>query len=159
MKWRKIFEKYDDSKASREKIKYCQKIPWTKMVRHDYLTQYNICFEEVPNGNDILFSLMVGNYTDNFIVLKTPLYVYLRNENSILTKKLTIEDALCKLIHRIKLNGFYESRGYSCWKSSVTKLILHYSWYLGITFLYRVLIQSRELYNHRNDWAYLLSRK
>ncbi len=152
LKWGRIFQNYNGTKESRDLIRFHQKVPWTKMVQRAFVLQHNVYFEEVPNGNDILFSLMIGAFSNNFAVEKRPLYIYLRNDNSILTKKLSVDEAISKLIHRIKLNGFYNYIDHKEWKASVFKMILHYSWEVGLSFIITVIGRCKELYSYRNDW-------
>lgn len=152
LRWRRIITEYDGSKDAQESIRFRNKVPWTKMVCHEYLTRYNIIFEEVPNGNDILFSFMVGCHTENIAVETQPIYVYLRNDNSILTKKPSAKDALCKLTHRVKLNSVYYDLGHSEWRGSVVRLIFHYTWEVGIPFVHLLLLNSYKLYRYRNEW-------
>lgn len=147
---------YDGSKLMTDKLKYLTKVPWNKMVLHDIVKQHNIRFEEVPNGNDILFSLSVGHYAKNIVVEKTPLYVYCRNTNSILTSSLSVSGALCKLEHRMKLNDLYDSIGYPQWKVSGISIILLYTKKVGIKFLWFVIKNIPNLLYHKSDWTKMI---
>ena len=159
MRWSKIYTNYDGSKEACDRMRYCNKVPWTKMVRKRYIEKFCIKFEEVPNGNDIYFSLMVGLYTDNFIVEKKHLYVYLKNDNSLVNKKTNFDGLLCRLLHRIQLNSFYEFIGHSSWRVSAIRLIFHYSIDTGFVFLFWVLPKLRDLYIHKNEWILNLNNQ
>ena len=144
---------YDESKLATNRIKFCNKVPWSKMVSHDYIIKNHITFEEVPNGNDILFSICVGLHTNNISVDKRPLYVYLKNENSIQNSKPTIKGALCEIEHSIKLNNLYEYMGYPQWKGPCIKMIISYLLTLGGPFLFSVLRRLKKWYSLRNEWV------
>lgn len=152
LKFRSFFENYDGSKESRDKIRFCNKVPWTKMVKCEFITKNDISFEEAPNGNDIFFSLLVGIFTNNFVVEKRPLYVYIRNDNSILTSKITAHGAISKLRHRILLNNFYKYIGYSGWKKSIIRMLLYYTREVGVSFVLVLFYNFFNLVSHRNDW-------
>lgn len=158
LNWKKYIEKFDNSTEALERVKYRHNVPWTKMARHDYLTHNNILFEEVPNGNDILFSMMVGYHTNKVAVDKQCVYVYLRNENSILTKKLTADSAICKITHIIKKNALYKWIHHSEWCESVFKMCLYYTKLCGIPFFILLVLNSLKLYKQRNEWVKFLNR-
>lgn len=155
LQFKKYFEEYDCSKNASDQIKYHHNVPWTKMVRNDYVKQHNILFEETPNGNDILFSMLVGHHTDNIVVEKQTLYVYLRNKNSILTRKVTKESALCKLKHLIQQNYFFCFVNHPEWKRSVMSCIIHMSKTIGVSFILYVFFNWSNIFDHRKDWISL----
>ncbi len=157
LNFQKYFKEYDGSKKACDQIKFHIKNPWTKMTSHAYIDKYQINFEEVPNGNDILFSMKVGYFTDSIYIEKTPLYVYLRNDNSILTSKETVEAALCRLVHLIKVNYFYSFIGYPEWRRSVTKRILKKIISLKGPFFIAICRKSIQLINDRREWVKLFS--
>ena len=150
------YNNYDESREARDLIKFCHNAPWAKMLRKDYVKKHNIWFEEVPNGNDILFSMMVGYYTDNIIVEKQKLYVYLRNINSILTSKETVEGALCRIIHTIKRNSLYDFIGYPKWKQPVLLRIIKKLFELRLPFLIVIIKNLHRLFAERKEWVKLL---
>lgn len=151
--YRRCFDDYDGSKEALDKVKYRIKAPWTKMVLHTYIKKHHISFEEVPNGNDILFTISVGFYAQKTIVIKDPLYVYLRNKNSILTSKETVSGALCRLNHLIKLNYFFTFIGHKEWNRSVKRRILSKTRSLKIPFIEVLFKNSYRLYNERKEWV------
>ena len=100
-------------------IKYRNNTPWTKMVKQGYIVKYEMYFEEVLNGNDILFSLFVGSHTNNIAICKERLYNYIKNPNSIGTKKQSVSDLLCRIEHIIKKNAYFDSIGHPEWKTNL----------------------------------------
>lgn len=156
--FQKEIAQFDNTKKNIDTIKFHHNVPWTKMVSNEYLKSHNLYFEEVPNGNDILFSMMVGYYTNNIVVEKTPIYVYLRNNNSIRTSKETVDSAICRLTHLIKLNYFYDYIDYPEWKHSITKRMIKYIVSLGLPFLFKLSRCSLSLYHKRKEWVELMSK-
>ena len=143
---------FDGSPSAIDKIKYFNKVPWSKMVSSRYVKMNNIWFEEVPNGNDIFFSICIGRYTNKIAIEKSPLYVYLKNDNSIQNSRPTIKGALCEVEHSIKLNHLYDYLGYPEWKGPCVKMILSYILKLGLPFFFSVLSRSIALLKARNEW-------
>jgi len=153
LSFKKQFDNFDGSREAREEIKFNHNVAWTKMVRRDYIEQNNILFEETLNGNDILFSLKVGYYTEKMEVIKKPLYVYLRNENSLVTQKATIASAMCQLTHKVKHNYFVSYINHPEWKSSILKSVVIYTMNLGIPYVVSVLVNINRLFLERKEWV------
>lgn len=151
--FQKYFMDYDGSREARTQIKFRHNVPWTKMVLHKYVKEHQLHFEEVPNGNDILFSMMVGFNTDSIAVEKQILYVYLRNENSILTKKLTKELGVCKLTHLVQQNYFYNFINHPEWKRSIIACVLHLTKAIGLQFVITLFLNMRYINIHKKDWV------
>lgn len=149
---------YNGSAKELDTIRFHHNVPWTKMVSAKYVRTHNLYFEETVNGNDILFSMMVAFFTKNIGVEKTPIYVYLKNRNSILTSKETVNSAFCRFTHLVKLNHFYDFVGHPEWKHSVTKRIIKYMLSLGIPFVLFFLRNSIHLFNNRKEWSLIMSR-
>lgn len=158
LKSQRHFDEYNDSFRARESVKYLHKAPWAKMVRKDYIKEHNIYFEEVPNGNDILFSMMVGYNTDSFKVEKQKLYVYLLNTNSILTSKETVDGAVCRIIHAIKLNYLYSFIGHPEWKQPVFLRIMKSLVVLRLPLLISLRKKARKIFKERKEWVKLLEQ-
>ena len=157
LSFQRYFEEYDGSENACDRIRFYHKVPWTKMTSHVYIDKYRIRFEEVSNGNDILFSMKVGYYTLNIQVEKSPLYIYLRNNNSILTSKETVDAALCRLTHLIKLNYFYSFIGHPEWKRSVRKIMISKIVSLKIPFILALFKNLKLLYKGKNEWVKIFS--
>ena len=145
----KDFEDFDGSRESKERIKFHHNVPWTKMIRNEYVQENQFSFEEAINGNDIYFTMQLGFNTHNILVEKVPLYVYLRNPNSLVTQKPTSLAAFCKFRHGIELNFFYEFIDHPEWKKSILYLFLSYSRSVGLTFLFYIIKKSLTI--HRNS--------
>lgn len=153
--WKSYILQYDGSPTSIDLLKFRQNVPWTKMVSNAFMRKYQIKFEEVPNGNDILFSMLVGYFSQSIEVEKGDIYVYLKNDNSILTSKLSNEGKLCKLAHRIKQNHFYNFIGYKEWRSPV--------WWSIIGFLlktkFTLIVPFIKMLSERKEWIYEVEKR
>ena len=153
MCFQREFDEYDGSKDSIDKIKYHHNAPWTKMINKNYVLKNGFQFEEVPNGNDILFSMSIGCGTDKIEVIKQPLYVYLRNKNSLTQKKATEAEAFCVILHTIQLNHFYKSIGHTEWSLPILKNILYYIKVSGLSFFSQILNRISLINKHCSDWT------
>ncbi|MBO5614653.1 MAG: glycosyltransferase [Prevotella sp.] len=159
----KYFIEYDESAEAVNKLKFHHNVPWTKMVSHEYIRKNKITFEETPNGNDILFSLLVGFYSTHIEVSKRILYVYNKNVDSLLTKKKNKEEVLCKLTHYIQHNNVYSYIGHSEWKISSLKFLLHQisngSFVENIRLLLFIICKFPEIHRKKNEWVTILKKK
>lgn len=152
----KIIDRYNSTQEDIDNIKFKFKVPWNKMISHNYVIHYHFFFEEVPNGNDMFFSECVGYHADRIDVEKSPIYVYIKNENSIVTSKRTLKDEMCRLEHRIKLNYFYEFIGHAEWKKPFLKDIFRNIHKFGFPFLKAIILTSVHIYMGRREWVKLI---
>lgn len=156
----KYFDLYDGTPQYQEMIKFRHNAPWTKMISKDYVAKYNLYFEEVPNGNDMLFSMMAGYLTNNIAVDKHKLYVYLKNENSISNKKREpIHSHMCRITHLIKQNQFYSYIGHNEWKFSIFKIIIAHILKYGLVLAYQLFMSIHRIVNSRNEWIEIIKSK
>jgi len=154
------FLEYDASDVSKEKIKFHHNVPWTKMVRHAFLRAHGIIFEEVPNGNDILFSMLVGRYARLILVEKKMLYVYVRNEDSITNdKRQTTKSQICKITHRMKQNSLYDYLGHRNWKRPVLPLIARMLKASGFKLFFPLVKSIIPMYLSRKNWIELFNQE
>lgn len=155
----KYWKDYDGSNYMRDQIRFHHNVPWTKMVSRNFILRNNIRFEETINGNDIFFSMQVGYYTNNIAIEKKQLYVYLRNENSILTKKATAKSLYCKIRHRILQNEFYSYIGHPEWCLNSIRFVFICLKQLPIkeqfSLLLLIMKNCKQLYAERKVWTKL----
>ena len=65
---------------------------WNKLIKRDLILKNNIfTFDGHDDGEDLYTSIRYFYYIDNISIVNQPLYFYCRNDNSISTKKLTVE--------------------------------------------------------------------
>lgn len=80
---------YDGSESSTFDILYCRWGPWRKMLSLQYIKKYNLFYEEVPNGNDVLFSLQTSYFAKSWKVDKRVVYVLTYRQGSITYSTIT----------------------------------------------------------------------
>lgn len=105
-------------------IKYRNNAPWDKMVKCSFVKEHNMYFEEVVNGNDVLFSLFVAYYSKNVGVESKKLYNYIKTTNSLTNKRQTQSEILCRINHNIQHNAFNSFIGHQEWNSSPLRYAL-----------------------------------
>lgn len=54
---------------------------WNKLVLRNFLIKHNILFQNIPNSNDVYFSLMVITFADRFSIIDSGLYIYRQNRS------------------------------------------------------------------------------
>lgn len=154
---------YDGSKEKTDYIKYRNNTPWTKMVSHDFVIRIEAFFEEVTNGNDVLFSLWIGNKAKYIAVSKVRLYSYIKTQNSIGTKKQSVNDLMCRLTHIVKHNAFNNALGFHKWNGNSFVFVVAQIKRMGIKrifeFIYTILISTPNMIYHRNEWVSLILNK
>lgn len=159
-KLQQCIQNYNGSPSDCEYIKYRNNTPWAKMVRREYVEQHKMYYEEVPNGNDVLFSLFVASYTDKFAINNSRLYTYVKTPNSIATSKQDKTKTLCRVTHKIKHNCFNEYIGHPEWNSSVFKYI--YALVMRMTKIESLTIISAIIFNmpflllNKKEWIKII---
>lgn len=148
-----LFDDYDGSQQSIDKIKFYHNVPWTKMFNHDFVKQFDLKYEEVIKGNDIFFSMMAGYVSKKIAVELEPLYVYLRNDNSISNRDFTKDLALCNIFHEVKMNYFYGFVGHPEWQMSILKVMVKYLVKTGLPFLVLLLKNTSRIIATRTEWV------
>lgn len=152
---------YDGSKEKTDYIKFRNNTPWTKMARRDFVKKYKMYFEEVVNGNDILFSLFIGTKTTHFKICPSRLYFYIRNKESIGTKCQTYQDIMCRIIHIFKYNYLYKILGHNEYRENVLLELARLLRYSNNKTRYNVLIDLMKnlfyIFNKRKEWYYVLN--
>lgn len=152
--YKDFYVSYDGTPNSIAQIKYRVKVPWNKMVSRKFVVKKHIQFEESLNGNDIFFSLCVGYYSNNNYVDKEPVYVYLKNENSLVnSKKKETHIYICKIRHKFQLNHFYDFIGHSEWKSPVAHFIGSCVRVCGFSLLIALIKNAKDISSSKNDWV------
>lgn len=80
------------------KLRYEYVVPWSKMIKREFLQSNNIKFDEVIAMNDIMFSTKVGHYMNDFLASTEIIYCVTRNKGS-LTMLMTKE------VHDSRINA------------------------------------------------------
>ena len=64
-------------------IRYALPVPWSKLIKKDFLDKNEIKFEEVIASNDVMFSTKVGYFMKRFDVSDYIIYIITRNHGSL----------------------------------------------------------------------------
>lgn len=115
LRYSMYIENYLKKRFYSEKVlRYGVWTPWSRMVKRELIKQYNIRFEEVPTGNDMMFCLNCSRYANKLIAERCIVYNYLQPTGRSLTnaysKKISsIEPKVERLFRMYKL---YQEVGY-----------------------------------------------
>lgn len=154
LSFERYISQFDNKEQAIENIKFHHNVPWTKMVSLELIKKYNILFEETPKGNDIWFSMQVGYYSTRIAVEPLPVYVYLKNEGSLINRKnIPIPFALCNIEHRAKLNEWQKFIGHPEWNISLLKTCGSYIKKLGVPFAIMLLKNIMSIMQNRDEWV------
>lgn len=66
-------------------LRYNYFVPWSKLIQKNFINKYQIEFEQVKYGNDVMFSAKCGFYFQRFFVSEESIYCYLWRENNLST--------------------------------------------------------------------------
>lgn len=99
--------------------------PWTRIVKRELVLNYNLNYEEVPTGNDMMFCLRCSQYAKTIIADPTIIYNYGISKQGSLTrnymKKLSFVKPRFELQKRA--NSLYKEVGYIFRKSYTQRLL------------------------------------
>ena len=68
-------------------LRYQVAYPWAKLIKNDLISNNNIKFEEISNGNDVFFSLKVGEKGERFLAVDEVIYTVTSREEHALDVK------------------------------------------------------------------------
>lgn len=91
-----------------DQLKYNSHEPWNKLVSNRFITKYRIRFEEVKKANDILFTFMVGHFTQTTVVEPDYVYVCTYRDESVTYSINKVEYAERKLEFGLSKNYFFK---------------------------------------------------
>ena len=151
---------HDKTEEQREFIKYQNNTPWDKLVKREYINTHNMYFEEVPNGNDVLFSLFIAYLTNNIAIESKQLYNYIKNPNSLGTKRQTQAELLCRIDHIIRHSYFNQHIGHTEWNAGLFHYLLSILKQYGfLTFLQLLPKAISHRFNKvfREEWVRIIS--
>lgn len=153
-------DSFDQSKEKEDIIRYQNNSPWTKMVRRDFIEQIRVYYEEVPNGNDVLFSLWIGYKAKEIAVNSEKLYNYIKTSNSLGTKNQSPIELMCRITHVVKHNAYNNRLGHNEWNTNLLKYIVSLIYRMNlkdsIVFIKVLILGFPSLFIHRNEWVDLI---
>ncbi|GEN51412.1 glycosyltransferase family 2 protein [Alkalibacterium pelagium] len=74
------------NRENKNNLKYKFHVPWSKLIRRDFIVGNSIQFDEVLASNDVMFSAKMGFYTNTFEVSKNIIYCSIRDKGSLTTQ-------------------------------------------------------------------------
>lgn len=92
-------------------LRYYNLEAWNKLVSMDFISKYNIHYENCRVNIDVLYSILIGLNAKNYIVIPNKLYYFTENPDSITHKKRTVEREFQFYLQVQKRNGFYKAIG------------------------------------------------
>lgn len=113
----KLIAQYDGSKKTADELLFLRWGPWRKMLSREYVLKYSFFYEEIPNGNDVLFSLMTSYFTTKWKVDKRILYVLTYRKGSITYNKLTKRKYSTVINNIRRRSAFFKFLGHPEWIS------------------------------------------
>lgn len=99
---------------SEKVLKYSAWSPWSRMMKRSLQLRYNLSFEEIPFGNDMMFVLKATALAKNIRVEEETVYSYFSPSKGSLTKEKAINPDL-KMLHlenRLKQRNLYMEVNY-----------------------------------------------
>lgn len=164
----KYMENYLENPTEKalETIKYRIHVPWNKMVRHSFVKEHHIHFEEAIKGNDIQYSILVGYIANSVQVIQNDIYIFTKRPDNMTFGKQNESIRFRILQSHFMMNAFYEFIGRKDWKrnsihffskffvKSFTKL----GWKKAIPFLIKIFEYKNliSLYSSRNRYINML---
>ena len=154
--WQTLVKNYDGSEESTDAIKYKFHAPWNKMINADVISRNRIQFEEVLQGNDAMFSYMVGYFAKNIKVIPHNLYTYTYTENSITTRKKNKSMYLCTWENYFKQKQFLSFIGEKQYSKGILKFTCYiyrqYGFAETVKALFLLLTNIQHIYNTKNTY-------
>ena len=77
-------------------------MPWTKMVRREYLDKYQIRFDEIKWGNDMIYSTKLSLSINSYLVAPILVYSHEWLPNSLVNKDLNLKMFYARAVLSIK---------------------------------------------------------
>lgn len=82
-----IHEYLSGAKEGLMHLKYSLWTPWTRMVKKEMILKYNIWFDEIPAGNDVMFGLKCSRFASTMCVDYNIVYKYFKSSQGSVTDK------------------------------------------------------------------------
>lgn len=121
--------RYLNKKFYSEKVlRYNMWTPWSRMVKRDLIINNDIRFEEIPVGNDKMFSLNCSKYATNISCEPLAVYNYFVPIKGSVTysSSIKMENLCCKIDLIKRSNEFYDSVGYIFKSSLIYEYLINY---------------------------------
>lgn len=144
-------------KEQKDIVRFRNNSPWDKMVKREFVVANNIRFEETSNGNDILFNLKINLFSTRYSFIPDKLYNYIIQENSISTRKQSVEDVVCRIEHDLKKFKFNEAIGHPEWKICILVILYgvlkDYGLFFALSVFARITVRFMNGNFNPKEWA------
>lgn len=95
--------------ADIEWLRYNLTVPWGKFIKKELVLKYDIGFDEVIAGNDVMFSLQTGHYAENILIDNVRIYKWYFHQSGNITSMVTREAADSKFGVALRRFRFLEA--------------------------------------------------
>lgn len=116
-----IVNELDGTNETSDRFLYLRWGPWCKMISRDFVSKYHFFYEEINNGNDVLFSLATSYFVKKWKLDKRVLYSLTYRPGSITYSKLTRKKYATTLLNIRKREEFAKFIGHKNWISTLLK--------------------------------------
>ena len=157
------FDAYNGNKESVDIIKFLIHSPWWKMVRRDFVEEYQIEFEPVPKGNDVFFTYQVGGFAKKVAVEKKKIYIYTYNTQGITNGKKNKLVYLSVLRNKKKSEEFYKFIGHPEWivngKNIWLRILKHEGVFKFMSILFSYLLNYKDIQSTRMEYVESIKKR
>lgn len=113
-----LVDDYLDACKDKSYIRIAFEVPWAKMVRREFLERNEIIFDEVPAGNDVMFSTLSGYFAHSIDAVCECVYVVTVSKGSI-TKRKNHAVFLSRFKVSLRKNEFLKKHGLGQYQKSI----------------------------------------
>ena len=104
-----LVHQYCNGEIDDKTLRYKFSSPCCKMVSHDLVKRYNLCYDEIRAGNDNYFSITSGFYAKRIVAIDKVTYIASVNRGS-LTKRNDYEVLKSRFYAKLHCNQFFRKQ-------------------------------------------------
>ena len=119
--FRRIVKELDGTNETTDRFLYLRWGPWCKMLSRDFVSKYHFFYEEINNGNDVLFALTTSYFVKKWKFDKRVLYSLTYRSGSLTYSKITKKKYATTLRNIRKREEFAKYIGHNNWVSTLSK--------------------------------------
>lgn len=122
----RYIKNFRDKRVYSEKVlRFENWVPWTRMVKREMVLKYNIKYEEIQVGNDVMFCLTCSKYAKSIDAEIAIIYNYYKPTSGSCTfQNYNIKSFASRLSSSFKVNKIYKETGY-IFKRGILKFLHH----------------------------------
>lgn len=117
------FQYYWENNMNEERLRYKLEVVWSRLIKHSFVVQNNLKFDEIISSNDKYFAISMGVFAREIMVSPNTIYSWNYRSNSLTTKitKSRFEDTIDVAIRTNNLLKY--NLPYSFYKRNTTNSI------------------------------------